>query len=125
MPLTIAPATYLCLASGTFPVVAPISASRNGINEDPTWFDPHPATFGRTVDSILRLIFLVLPVPFDLELRIKQLLNMLERDVIRRTALRRHVLWISQGHGEYSFQAIMAQMMRASKLRRFAHWNVI
>lgn len=57
-------------------------------------FDPFATFECRAVDTILCVIFLVLPIPLHFELGVEQLLDMSQRDVLLTTAFWWHVSWI-------------------------------
>jgi hypothetical protein len=77
-------------------------------------FDPFPAAFIRTVESIASGVFLIFLVPQSLELVIKKSLHVLERDVFRGAASRRHMLRVVRGEYELTLEAGVAHSMVAT-----------
>lgn len=67
--------------------------------------DPLPTPLGRTVQPVFSRIFLVLLVPPHLEFQIEKIVDMLEWNMFRGAAFRRHVCRIGNGHGEDTLQA--------------------
>jgi hypothetical protein len=63
------------------------------------------------VDAIFGGIFLILPVPEFLESDIKELVNMLQRNVVSHATFRRHMRRILDRHLENAFEAVMAHPM--------------
>lgn len=64
-----------------------------------------------TVDSVLRMILLVLTVPEDLELGIEQLIDMLERNVLVCAALGWHMDRILYRHFKDTLETVVAHPM--------------
>lgn len=79
---------------------------------------PFP-TFGRrAVDAVLGMVFLVFSVPVSLKFQIKELVHMLEWDVVVCAASRWHMSWVFHRHLEDPLQALVAHAMAACKLGR-------
>jgi hypothetical protein len=94
-------------ASLTFPHLPTV------LDSDMVRFDPFAATTRRAVDAVASSIFLKLSVPGLFEPLIKQLVDMLERNVLRSAAFRWHVGRISDRHCEDASEAVMAHPMCA------------
>jgi len=116
MPPAIALAANLELATPALTVFLWMNATSK-IDVYVRWFYPFTATFSRTVYAILGGIFLIFLIPFHFKLGIKQPIHVLEWYMVLCTAPRWHVLRVGNRHCEDSFQAIMAHMMTAAKLR--------
>lgn len=72
---------------------------------NPCRLDPSTAVPHGTIKSVLGSILLVLSVPKLLELGIKQVISIFQRDVIRATASRGHVRRVLDRQGEDALQA--------------------
>jgi hypothetical protein len=89
MPLTVTETTYFRLTTTTFPILPAIFLmyiSR---------LDPLSTAACRTIDAILRSVFLILSIPILLEIDVEQPLYMLEGNVVGGATLWRHVLRVS------------------------------
>lgn len=75
------------------------------LHADIVWFNPGPALSTGTIYPILRLVFLKLSVPQDLEFLVEQFLNMFEVNVLVCTASGWHMGWVRDGHIENALQA--------------------
>ena len=95
------------------------------VRVDMRWLDPFTAMRCWAIDAILRVVLLVLSVPENLELATKQIVNMLQRNVIICTASRRHVSWVFDRHLEHSYQAVVTHAMTASQVRRLGRRYII
>jgi hypothetical protein len=62
--------------------------------------DPLAAALRWTVKAVLCCVFLVLCVPQDLELVVKEVIDVFEWDVVLVAAFGRHMLRILDGHSE-------------------------
>jgi len=92
MHLVVACTAHPCPALFAFPYLPTI------LEADMIRFDPFAAMTGRAVDAIASGIFVKFPVPSLLELLIKELVNMLEGNVLRSAALWWHMGRIGNGH---------------------------
>ena len=81
------------------------------LESDMIGFDPFATVTSRTVDAISCCVFLEFSVPGLFELLIEQLIDVFERNVLRRAAFWRHVGWISDRHGKNASQTVMAHPM--------------
>lgn len=88
MPLAVTQTTHLRLASATLAIL--LTSFSMYLRRS----YPLTASLGRAVYSVFCGVFRVLLVPHHLELRVKQVVDMFERDVVRGTAFRWHMLWV-------------------------------
>lgn len=79
--------------------------------------DPVAAPSRWAVNSVSRRELGVFPVPSLLKVGVEELLDVLERDVVGRAALRRHVLGVVNGELEASLQTRVAHSMSALQPR--------
>jgi hypothetical protein len=84
----------LCLTLGAATVLATLELVHIGR------LDPLAAVLCRAVEAVLCRILLVLCVPQNLELVVKEVVDVFERDVMLVAAFGRHVYGILDGHGE-------------------------
>lgn len=105
MPLAVAGAAHLRSAPTAFTVFPASIGSATGIHVDMGRFDPFATAFGRAVNPVFSRILLVFLVPFHLETRVKEFLDVFQRNMILSAALGRHMLWIIDRHGKDSTQA--------------------
>ncbi len=97
VPFSVASAADFGSAAATFPIfTATVGASR-GVEVDVCGFNPFAASSRGAVDTVFRGVFLVLLIPLHLELCIKKLLDMLQRNVILGAAFWGHMLRVSNG----------------------------
>jgi hypothetical protein len=75
-------------------------------------FDPFATRTAWAVDTMATSVFLELPADF-LELLIKELVDMLKRNVLRDIAFWQHVGRISDRHGEDAAQTLVTYPMSA------------
>ena len=113
MPFTIASAADFGPATAAFPVFAAAVRTARGVQVDIRGFDPFATSSCGTVDAVLGSVLLVLLIPFLLELCIKELLDVFQRNVVLSTAFGRHMLRVSNGQREYSPQTGVAHAMIA------------
>jgi hypothetical protein len=97
---TVAKYTDFCLAMATSCILPPVC----GVHLYPRWLDPLATSFGGTIQSIGSRILLVLPVPKDFKFVVEKSVGVLQRNVLRRAAPRRHVLRILNREGELTLQ---------------------
>lgn len=88
-------------------------------------FDPLSAMTSRAVDTISSGVLLELPIPGLLEFLVKELVNMLERDVLSGATFWGHMGRIRNGHGEDTTKTNMAHSMLTCKLDCFDYWHII
>ena len=88
MPLAIAKATNLYLATTALPILLPIFLANT------FRFNPFTAASRRAIYPILGRVLLELPIPRPLKVYIEQLLNVFERYVVCSAAFGWHMLWI-------------------------------
>lgn len=101
--------------TSTAPAKLPSAAGASGaIDVDVRRFDPLATAPGRTIDTILRRVLLILTIPLHLELDAEQSIDVFERDMIRRTAPRWHVLGVGDRQQEYAPQASMTHDVTTS-----------
>jgi len=67
------------------------------------WLDPLATFRGTTVDSVFGVVFVILPIPQNLEFLVEQLFNMLQGNMIVGTTARWHVCRVFDGHLENAF----------------------
>ena len=94
MELVVAQSTHTGLASRTTAILAALKFVHVGR------LNPLAAASGGTIQTVLCRVFLISLIPEHLELVVKQVVDVLERDVIGTTAFGRHVLRILDGHVE-------------------------
>lgn len=117
--LVVAYAAYPCPAPLTLPYFATI------FEVDMVRFDPFATMTSRAVDTIPSGVLLKFPVPCLFELLVKELVNMLERNVLSSAAFGWHVGRIGNRHCKYAAQAIVAHPMSTCKFRSLDEWDVI
>lgn len=88
MPLAIAKAADLYLATTALPVLLPV------LLVNIFGFNPLAASSRRAIYPILGRVLLELPIPSPLKVYIEQFLDMFERYVVGSAASGRHMLWI-------------------------------
>lgn len=115
-----APAADLGLASAAFAVLPAI-----GVAADVLGLDPVAAAPRRAVDPVSGRELGVLLVPRPLEVSIEQLLDVLERDVVGRAALGRHVLRVVDGEPEAPLEARVAHSVSALQPRAPLRQNLL
>ena len=81
--------------------------------------DPLATSPGRTIQAIFGTKFLEFAIPGLLEGLVEQLVHVLERDMLRGTAARRHMCWVGDGEGENPGQAGVAHAVFAREESRF------
>lgn len=86
---------------------------------------PFSAVWFGAVDTVRCCVLDIFLVPQFFGLVVEKLIDMLKRDVVFGTTLGRHVGRIGQREREYPFQAIVAPIMPARKLRSFPYWDVV
>lgn len=87
--------------------------------------DPIATVSANAVDPVLGLILEKLPVPCLLELLAKELVNMLQIDVIVSATSWRHMCRVGDRHLEDTPQTRVAHSMLAWQSCRFGDWNLI
>jgi hypothetical protein len=92
--LVVAQRANFCLAFRAATVLATLELVHIGR------LDPLATVFRRTVEAVLCRILLILCVPQNLELIVKEVVNVFERDVVLVAAFGRHMYRILDGHGE-------------------------
>jgi hypothetical protein len=92
VPFAVAAAADLSLATTTLSALSTVRSAMDVLG-----LDPFAASPGRTVHSIPGRVLGVFPVPCPLEAVVEQLVDMLERDMVGRAALGRHMLGILDG----------------------------
>ena len=122
MPAAIAGRAYFGLASPALTVLPPRVRSSGSVNMDTRGFDPFAAAAGWTVKPVLCCIFLILLIPFHLELEIEQLVYVLERNVFGGAAFWGHMLGVGNGEGKDTAQAGMAHAVVASQTSSSRGW---
>jgi hypothetical protein len=97
--LVVAQRADLCLALRAATVLATLKLVHIG------GLDPLAAVLCRAVETVLCRILLILCVPQNLELVVKEVVNVFERDVILVAAFGRHVYGVLDGHCEDAAEA--------------------
>jgi hypothetical protein len=112
VPLAIACAAHFGLAPAALRRLAPILA----VPIDLLGLDPLATALHRAVDAVARRVLGKLTVPRLLEGRVEKAVHVLEWDVVRGTAPRRHLLGVGKGELKVAFQARVAHAMAAFEL---------
>lgn len=97
VPAPVAGTADLRTAPLAVPVLAAAARAARGIDMDMRGLDPFAAAARRAVDAVFGGVFLILAVPGLLELEVEEAVDVLQRDVVRGTALGRHVLRVGDG----------------------------
>lgn len=87
--------------------------------------DPLTTVLVGTVDAVRGGEFLEFAIPVALKLVIKQMLDVLERNVVVGTAPWWHVLWIRNGHFKDASETRVAHAMAAFQLGRSGAQNLV
>lgn len=80
-----------------------------------TWLDPFATVTSWTINPVPCRVLLKLPVPRFLETLVKELVHVLERDVIGSATPWWHMRRISNRHCKNAPQTLMAHTMRTGK----------
>lgn len=89
------------------------------IHTDLGGFDPLATILGRAVQSVGCGVFLILLVPQPLEFVVEKTLNISQGYMIRSTAGWGHVLGITDGKRELTFETIVAHSVATAKFCGF------
>lgn len=100
VPFPVAGAADFGFASTAFAILATTIGAAAGVDENVLRLDPFSTAFDRTVDPVLCSVLSILLVPLGFELVVEELIDMLERNLLRCATSRRHMLGISQGERE-------------------------
>lgn len=114
MPFPATQDTHLRLTTAALPVLPTMAFP---IIMVVSRLDPLPATPRGAVNPVLGGVLLKLPVPELLKRDVEELVNVLQWYAVRRAALGRHVLGVSDGELEDPTQAGVAHAVAAFKLR--------
>jgi hypothetical protein len=120
MPFPIARITDLGTTTATLGILAPMD-----IPVDVLGLDPLTAPSGRAVDAVAGGVLGILSVPLLLEVGVKQPLDMLQRNVVGRAALGRHVLRIPHRQPKAVLQAGVAHSVSAFQPRRLVRRHIV
>lgn len=88
-------------------------------------FDPLATIPRRAVDAVSGRILMEFPVPGLFELLVEELVDILERNVLRSATFWWHVSRVADRHRKDAAQATMAHPVRTGKFRRLDDWYVV
>lgn len=112
-------AAYACPTFFAFSYFATI------LHVDMIRFDPLATMARRAVDTVSGRIFMELPVPDLFELLVEELVDILERNVLRSATFGWHVGRVADRHRKDAAQATMAHPVRTGKFRCLDDWYVV
>ena len=125
MPASVAGRADFGLAARTLAVFAAAVRAVRRISVNVRGLDPFATAFGWAVEPVRSGVFLVLLVPLHLELKVEELVDVLQGNVFGSAAGRRHVRRIGDRHGKDAAEAGVAHTVTAGEFGGFGDRNVI
>lgn len=124
VPAAVTRRADFCFATRTAAIFAAgVGPGRVGV--DVRGLDPLATAFGGAVDAVVGGVFLVFLVPLHLELQVKELLDVLQGDMVAGAASRRHVRRVGYRHGEYATEAGVAHAVAAGQFSGSGDGDVV
>lgn len=115
MPAAIAGHAHFRPTTPALTVFSPRVRSASCVNMNIRGLDPFTAAAGGTIQPVLGRVFLILLVPFHLELEVEESVYMLERNVVGGAAFGGHMLRVGDGECKNAAEAGVTHAVVASQ----------